>query len=385
MKKITILGSTGSIGKQTLEVIKDLEEIEVLALTANSSVDLLAEQINLFKPKYAVLMNASLINELKYKLNDKKTQILAGLEGLIEVATLDEIDLVVNAVVGAVGVKPTLEAIRAGKDIALANKETLVTAGSIVMREAKENNVKILPVDSEHNAIFQALQGEDENMVKKIILTASGGPFRTFSKNKLTNVTVKEALNHPNWDMGGKITIDSATLMNKGLEVIEAKWLFDLDYDQVDVVVHPQSIIHSLVEYEDHSILAELGLPDMKIPIQYALTYPRRKPNNLESLDLAKIGQLTFEEPKYDLFPCLKYAYQAGEIGGTMPAVLNAANEIAVNKFLKNKIKFVDIPKIIKRVMSAHQVVDNPILEDILEADVWARKQAEKEGEKVCY
>ncbi|TDX51893.1 1-deoxy-D-xylulose-5-phosphate reductoisomerase [Orenia marismortui] len=385
MKKITILGSTGSIGKQTLEVIKDLEEIEVLALTANSSVDLLAEQINVFKPKYAVLMNASLINELKYKLNDKKTKILAGLKGLIEVATLDEIDLVVNAVVGAVGVKPTLEAIRAGKDIALANKETLVTAGSIVMREAKENNVKILPVDSEHNAIFQALQGEDENMVKKIILTASGGPFRTFSKNKLTNVTVKEALNHPNWDMGGKITIDSATLMNKGLEVIEAKWLFDLDYDQVDVVVHPQSIIHSLVEYEDHSILAELGLPDMKIPIQYALTYPRRKPNNLESLDLAKIGQLTFEEPKYDLFPCLKYAYQAGEIGGTMPAVLNAANEIAVNKFLKNKIKFVDIPKIIKRVMSAHQVVDNPILEDILEADVWARKQAEKEGEKVCY
>ncbi|OCL27123.1 1-deoxy-D-xylulose-5-phosphate reductoisomerase [Orenia metallireducens] len=385
MKKITILGSTGSIGQQTLEVVEELHgQFEVLALTANSSIELLAEQINKFKPKYAVLMNDSLVNELKYKLSYNETQILTGLEGLIKVATLNEIDLLVNAVVGAIGVKPTLAAIRAGKDIALANKETLVTAGAIVMREAKDNDVKILPIDSEHNAIFQALQGEDRKAVKKIILTASGGPFRTIAADKLAEVTVAEALNHPNWNMGGKITIDSATLMNKGLEVIEAKWLFDLDYEQIDVVVHPQSIIHSLVEYKDHSILAELGLPDMKVPIQYALTYPSRNTNNLESLNLAKVGALTFEEPRKDLFPCLEYAYEAGRRGGTMPAVLNAANEIAVSKFLEGKIKFIDIPKLIKKVMSAHTVVDNPTLDQIIEADTWARLEAQKEGEKVC-
>jgi len=385
MKKIAILGSTGSIGQQTLEVVEELTgQFKVVALTANSSVEILAKQINKFKPKYAVLMNDSLLNELKYKLSYTKTQILTGLEGLIKVATLDEVDLLVNAVVGAIGVKPTLAAIRAGKDIALANKETLVTAGAIVMKEVQENNVKILPIDSEHNAIFQALQGEDRTGVKKIILTASGGPFRTISADKLAEVTVEEALNHPNWDMGGKITIDSATLMNKGLEVIEAKWLFDLDYDQIDVVVHPQSIIHSLVEYKDHSILAELGLPDMKVPIQYALTYPRRNSNNLESLNLAKVGELNFEEPRKDLFPCLNYAYEAGRRGGTMPAVLNAANEIAVSKFLDGKIKFMDIPKLIKRVMSAHEVVDNPTLDQIIEADTWARTEAQKEGEKAC-
>ncbi|PRX33636.1 1-deoxy-D-xylulose 5-phosphate reductoisomerase [Orenia metallireducens] len=385
MKKIAILGSTGSIGQQTLEVVDELNcEFKVMALTANSSIEILAEQINKFKPKYAVLMNDSLVNELKYKLSYNKTQILTGLEGLIKVATLDEVELLVNAVVGAIGVKPTLAAIRAGKDIALANKETLVTAGAIVMREAKENDVRILPIDSEHNAIFQALQGEDRAGVKKIILTASGGPFRTISADKLSEVSVEEALNHPNWDMGGKITIDSATLMNKGLEVIEAKWLFDLDYEQIDVVVHPQSIIHSLVEYKDHSILAELGLPDMKVPIQYALTYPQRNTNNLESLNLAKVGELTFEEPRKELFPCLDYAYEAGKRGGTMPAVLNAANEVAVSKFLAGKIKFIDIPKLIKMVMSAHEVVDDPTLDQIIEADTWARVEAQKEGEKVC-
>jgi 1-deoxy-D-xylulose-5-phosphate reductoisomerase len=385
MKKIAILGSTGSIGQQTLEVVEELSgQFKVMALTANSSIEILAEQINKFKPKYAVLMNDSLVNELKYKLSYSKTQILTGLEGLIKVATLDEVELLVNAVVGAIGVKPTLAAIRAGKDIALANKETLVTAGAIVMREAKENDVRILPIDSEHNAIFQALQGEDRAGVKKIILTASGGPFRTISADKLAEVSVEEALNHPNWDMGGKITIDSATLMNKGLEVIEAKWLFDLDYEQIDVVVHPQSIIHSLVEYKDHSILAELGLPDMKVPIQYALTYPQRNTNNLESLNLAKVGELTFEEPRKELFPCLDYAYEAGKRGGTMPAVLNAANEVAVSKFLAGKIKFIDIPKLIKRVMSAHEVVDDPTLDQIIEADTWARVEAQKEGEKVC-
>jgi 1-deoxy-D-xylulose-5-phosphate reductoisomerase len=385
MKKIAILGSTGSIGQQTLEVVEELSgQFKVMALTANSSIEILAEQINKFKPKYAVLMNDSLVNELKYKLSYSKTQILTGLEGLIKVATLDEVELLVNAVVGAIGVKPTLAAIRAGKDIALANKETLVTAGAIVMREAKENDVRILPIDSEHNAIFQALQGEDRAGVKKIILTASGGPFRTISADKLAEVSVEEALNHPNWDMGGKITIDSATLMNKGLEVIEAKWLFDLDYEQIDVVVHPQSIIHSLVEYKDHSILAELGLPDMKVPIQYALTYPQRNNNNLESLNLAKVGELTFEEPRKELFPCLDYAYEAGKRSGTMPAVLNAANEVAVSKFLAGKIKFIDIPKLIKRVMSAHEVVDDPTLDQIIEADTWARVEAQKEGEKVC-
>ncbi len=385
MKSISILGSTGSIGKQTLEVIEVLEEdFKVLALTANSSIDLLAAQVKKFHPEYVVLMNESLVSELKYKLSNTNVKILTGMEGLIEVVTLAELDLVVNAVVGAVGVQPTLAAIKAKKDIALANKETLVTAGEIVMREVARHGVKILPIDSEHNAIFQALEGQERSELKKIILTASGGPFRDTSLDKLATVSVNEALDHPNWDMGGKITIDSATLMNKGLEVIEAKWLFDLDYNQIDVVVHPQSIIHSLVEYQDTSILAELGLPDMKVPIQYALTYPHRQANQLESLDLAKVGELSFEEPRKDAFPCLEYAYEAGKRGGTMPAVLNAANEVAVHKFLNNKIKFLDISKLIERVMSKHQVVNNPQLEDILEADAWARRVTDKEGEEMC-
>ncbi|WP_027338729.1 1-deoxy-D-xylulose-5-phosphate reductoisomerase [Halonatronum saccharophilum] len=385
MKKISILGSTGSIGTQTLEVVEELGgEISVVALTANSSIDLLADQINKFKPKYGVLMNGELINELKYKLKHSETRILSGLDGLIKVATLEEVDMVINSLVGSIGVRPTLEAIRAGNDIGLANKETLVTAGAIVTKEAKKKGVKILPIDSEHNAIFQALRGERDRDVKRIILTASGGPFREWSKDDLKKVTVKEALNHPNWDMGGKITIDSATLMNKGLEVIEARWLFDIDYDRIDVVVHPQSIVHSLVEFNDSSVLAELGLPDMRVPIQYALTYPDRVENSLDSLDLAKVARLTFEEPKRDLFPCLEYAYEAGRIGGTMPAVLNAGNEIAVDMFLNGGIKFLDIPRVISKVMSVHHLVDSPSLDQILEADRWAREQAKREGEKLC-
>ncbi|MCK8816493.1 1-deoxy-D-xylulose-5-phosphate reductoisomerase [Natroniella sulfidigena] len=383
MKKISILGSTGSIGKQTLEVIDNLtDDFEVLALTANQNVELLTAQVKKYKPQYAVLMNEEAATELKYNLKDLQTEVLVGKSGLIKAATLAEIDLVVNAVVGAVGVKPTLEAIKAGKDIGLANKETLVTAGEIVMREAKQYGVSILPIDSEHNAIFQALQGEEQEQVSRIILTASGGPFREANATDLEEVTVEQALNHPNWDMGGKITIDSATLMNKGLEVIEAKWLFDLDFEQIDVVVHPQSIVHSLVEYQDHSMLAELGLPDMKVPIQYVLTYPKRKENRLESLELAEVGKLTFEEPKRELFPCLDFAYQAGKIGGTMPAVLNAANEIAVAQFLNGELKFIQIPQIIQKVMEAHQSVKNPTLDDILAADSWAREQARKEGDR---
>ncbi len=385
MKTITILGSTGSIGKQTLKVITEIEaEIDVFALTANSSVELLFKQIKKFKPQYAVLMNEKKASELKYRLNDFPTTVLSSMEGLVNVATAQEVDLVVNSVVGSVGVKPTYEAIKAQKDIALANKETLVTAGSIIMAEAAKNNVDILPVDSEHNAIFQALQGEKRADLKRIILTASGGPFRKYNKQELNQVSVEQALDHPNWDMGGKITIDSATLMNKGLEVIEAKWLFELSYDEIDVVVHPQSIIHSLVEYKDHSVLAELGLPDMKVPIQYALTYPQRVENNLKALNLAEIAKLTFEAPKKDLFPCLDYAYQAGREGGTMPAVLNAANEIAVSAFLDNKIKFVDIPRIIEQAMAKHKRITKPELSDIFKADKWAREQAKKEVEINC-
>ena len=385
MKTITILGSTGSIGKQTLKVITEIEaEIDVFALTANSSVELLFKQIKKFKPQYAVLMNEKKASELKYRLNDFPTTVLSSMEGLVNVATAQEVDLVVNSVVGSVGVKPTYEAIKAQKDIALANKETLVTAGSIIMAEAAKNNVDILPVDSEHNAIFQALQGEKRADLKRIILTASGGPFRKYNKQELNQVSVEQALDHPNWDMGGKITIDSATLMNKGLEVIEAKWLFELSYDEIDVVVHPQSIIHSLVEYKDHSVLAELGLPDMKVPIQYALTYPQRVENNLKALNLAEIAKLTFEAPKKDLFLCLDYAYQAGREGGTMPAVLNAANEIAVSAFLDNKIKFVDIPRIIEQAMAKHKRITKPELSDIFKADKWAREQAKKEVEINC-
>jgi 1-deoxy-D-xylulose-5-phosphate reductoisomerase len=385
MKGITILGSTGSIGTQTLEVIKELNlDYEIIALTANRNVDELEVQVREFEPEFAVMMNEKAAKELEYKLVDLNTKVLAGKKGLIEVATNEKVELVVNAVVGAAGLLPTLEAIEATKDIALANKETLVIAGELVMSRAKEKGIQVLPIDSEHNAIFQALTGEEQKDIEQIILTASGGPFRGSTAQELSNVTVDEALDHPNWDMGGKITIDSATLMNKGLEVIEAKWLFGVGFDEIEVVVHPQSIIHSLVQFKDASIIAELGLPDMKVPIQYALTYPQRVKNNLERLDLSQIATLEFEKPDRNLFPCLDYAYEAGKTGGTLPAVLNAANEVAVAEFLNGQLNFIEIPQLIRRVMDRHSVVEKPDLDEILDTDRWARAQSRKEGEAFC-
>ncbi|AZR72379.1 1-deoxy-D-xylulose-5-phosphate reductoisomerase [Anoxybacter fermentans] len=384
MKKIAILGSTGSIGTQTLEVV-DQGGFEVIALSANSSVIKLATQALKYRPKMVVLMNSAFLDELEYRLKGTDIKVLAGMEGLIEAVTDPDVELIVNALVGAVGIRPTLEGIRAGKQIALANKETLVAAGELVMQEAQRYGIDILPIDSEHNAIFQALAGEDRSKISRLILTASGGPFRNYSREELKKVTPAQALKHPNWDMGGKITIDSATLMNKGLEVIEAHWLFGIDYDRIDVVVHPQSIVHSLVEFVDSSILAELGLPDMRVPIQYALTYPERRKNFLERLDLVKVGELTFEKPKRDLFPCLELAYQAGRRGGTLPAVMNAANEVAVAKFLNEEISFLEIPELIRRVMEKHQVIDSPDLNQILAADQWARAEIERMVEDVDF
>ena len=381
MKRLTILGSTGSIGTQTLDVV-DAYGFQVVALTANSRVDLLAAQALQYRPKLVVVMNPHYKDELEYKLQGTNIKVLTGMEGLLEAATHPEADMVVNALVGAVGVRPTWEAIQSGKDIALANKETLVTAGALIMGEAAARGVAILPVDSEHNALFQALHGEQRQAVNRLILTASGGPFRNYTQEQLLKVTKAQALKHPNWEMGGKITIDSATLMNKGLEVIEARWLFDVDYDHIDVVVHPQSIVHSLVEFHDSSILAELGVPDMRVPIQYALTYPVRMKNTLERLDLVKVGQLTFEAPKWELFPCLNLAISAGRRGGTLPAVMNAANEVAVYKFLADEIGFMQIAEIIKEVMDRHEVITSPGLSEILDADQWARGETERVVER---
>lgn len=380
-KNIAILGSTGSIGTQTLDVAQKDSNIRILGLTTNTNIELLEQQIECFNPKAVCVMDSAKAIELKERLTKKNITIavLTGLEGLIHIATLPEVEMVVTAVVGMIGLLPTVEAIKHKKNIALANKETLVTAGEIVMNLAKENNVQILPVDSEHSAIFQSLQGNKHEQVEKLILTASGGPFRDYQKEDLNNVTIKDALNHPNWSMGSKITIDSATLMNKGLEVIEAKHLFNVAPSQIDVVVHRQSIIHSMVEYQDGSVIAQLGCPDMRHPIGYALYYPEReKADYIEKLNLAKIGTLTFEEPKRDVFPCLDLAYKALAIGGTMPAVLNAANEVVVDYFLKGQIAFVKIPDIIHEVMLEHICINRPSLEEILEADCWAREFTRK-------
>ncbi|MCK8823514.1 1-deoxy-D-xylulose-5-phosphate reductoisomerase [Fuchsiella alkaliacetigena] len=385
MKGLSILGSTGSIGSQTLEVISDLDlDYDIIALTANRSWEKLAEQVQQFEPELAVLMNEEAAQELKYKVSGLQTEVLTGKEALIRAATAEEADLVINSLVGAVGLVPTLEAIQAQKDIGLANKESLVIGGELVMSQVEEYGCQLLPIDSEHNAIFQALAGEKLEDVEKLILTASGGPFRGSSSEDLAEVTVEAALNHPNWDMGGKITIDSATLMNKGLEVIEAHWLFGIDFADIEVVVHPQSIVHSLVQFKDAAVLAELGLPDMKVPIQHVLTYPQREENALSRLNLAEIGRLDFEEPDLQTFPCLKYAYQAGQQGGTMPAVLNAANEVAVAKFLAGELNFIEIPELIASVMVKHKVVKSPSLEDVLAADNWARAESKKEGENFC-
>ena len=375
MKKISILGSTGSIGTQTLDVVRaNRDKFEVVAISANSSINLLLEQIKEFKPKYVAVYNEASAKVLKEMIpSDINIEVLSGMEGLVTISSLDEIDVLLTAIVGMIGLVPTLEAIKKGKTIALANKETLVTAGQLVMEEAKKNNVKILPVDSEHSAIFQCLNGENNKEIESLILTASGGPFRGKTKSELLNVTKNEALKHPNWSMGRKISIDSSTLMNKGLEVIEAKWLFDVNTDKIDVVVHPQSIIHSMVQFVDSSIIAQMGCPDMKLPIQYALTYPDRILNDFERLDFSKLNSLTFEKPDLETFPCLKLAYDSLNMGGTYSAVLNAANEVLVNEFLEDKIGFYDIPYYIEKTLDAHKSISKPSLEEILHIDKCSR------------
>lgn len=369
MKKIAILGSTGSIGTQTLEVVRENRDIEVRGLAAGSNTKLLEEQIREFRPRMAAVWDEKKAQELRVKVSDLDVEIVSGMEGLLLVSVLEEVDILVTAVVGMIGIRPTIEAIRAGKDIALANKETLVTAGHIIMPLAKEKGVSILPVDSEHSAIFQSLQGNEKRAVHKILLTASGGPFRGKKEEDLLDIRVEDALKHPNWAMGQKITIDSSTMVNKGLEVMEAKWLFDVEMDQVQVVIQPQSIIHSMVEYVDGAVMAELGTPDMKLPIQYALYYPERRYLPGGRVDFWKLGRLDFEEPDMDTFYGLALAYEAGREGGTLPTVFNAANELAVKQFLNREIKYLEITEIIEDCMRAHKNILNPTLEQILETE----------------
>ena len=370
MKKIGILGATGSIGTQTLEIVRNhRDEVQVVALAAGKNAALLEKQIREFKPRLAVLWDEEASRDLKERVSDLDVKVLSGMEGLLEIAAMEEMEALVTAVVGMIGVQPTLAAIEHGKDILLANKETLVTAGHLLMPLAKEKGVKILPVDSEHSAIFQSLNGEKKSQVKKILLTASGGPFRGKKREELAGMRVEDALKHPNWSMGRKITIDSSTLVNKGLEVIEAKWLFDVDVEDIDVVVHPQSIIHSMVSFKDSSVISQMGCPDMRLPIVYALTYPDRIETDYERLDLAKVATLTFEKPDMDTFPCLGLAYKALKLGGTYAAALNSANEFLVNEFLNDKIGFYDIPYYIEKTLDCHKNRVNPTLEDILEVD----------------
>ena len=372
MKKIAILGSTGSIGTQTLDVVREhSDELQVVALAAGSNKERLKEQIKEFHPKLVSLSDEKKAQELKEELAGEQVEVVCGMEGLIEVAGADSADVVVTAVVGMMGILPTMEAIKKGKDIALANKETLVTAGHLIIPMAKEYGVSILPVDSEHSAIFQSLQGEPKAALDKILLTASGGPFRGKSAEFLETVTLEDALNHPNWSMGPKITIDSSTMVNKGLEVMEAKWLFGVDYSQIEVVIQPQSIIHSMVQYVDGAIIAQLGTPDMRVPIEYALFYPERRSLSGARLDFSKLSQITFEKPDYKVFRGLSLAIEAGKTGGTMPTVFNAANERAVAKFLKGEIKYTDIVRSIEKCMDAHKVSAHPDLEEILATEQW--------------
>ncbi|MBI9011955.1 MAG: 1-deoxy-D-xylulose-5-phosphate reductoisomerase [Clostridiales bacterium] len=370
MKKITILGSTGSIGTQSINILsKYPNDFKIIALTGNQNIELLLKQTTEIKPKYVVIFNEIIYKAKKHLFDHLEVTVLSGLSGLIEVATLEDVDVVINSVVGNIGLMPTLKAIQAKKQVAIANKECLVTAGEILMKEASLHQVDILPIDSEHSAIFQALQGNSLKDIKRVILTASGGPFRNTSREAIENMKASDALKHPNWSMGRKISIDSATLMNKGLEVIEAKWLYDLSIDQIDVIVHPQSIIHSMVEYHDHSIIAQMSLPTMEIPILYALSYPERKPMMFETVDFVKLGALTFEAPRRDDFPCLDLAFEAINRGGLVPTVLNAANEELVYAYLKNEISFYDISKYVEKAMNHFDIRQLTSIDDVLVYD----------------
>ena len=380
MKAITLLGSTGSIGTQTLDIVSQYpDQFRIVGLAAGRNVEMLAQQIRQFRPAIAAISDPELLPELKIAIADNSPQpiLLAGQEGVIEVARYGDAEVVVTGIVGCAGLLPTIAAIEAGKDIALANKETLIAGGPVVNPLVAKHGVKLLPADSEHSAIFQCLQGVPNNGLRRILLTASGGAFRDWPTEKLTEVTVADALKHPNWSMGRKITVDSATLMNKGLEVIEAHYLFGLEYDQIDIVIHPQSIIHSLIELQDTSVLAQLGWPDMRLPLLYALSWPERIYTDWERLDLVKAGNLTFREPDHNKYPCMQLAYSVGRAGGSMPAVLNAANEQAVALFLEEEIRFLDIPRCIEWVCEKHKAdnCSNPSLDDILAADRWARLQ----------
>lgn len=367
-KRLIILGSTGSIGTQALEVARDNKDIKIVGLAAKGSVDLVEKQVREFNPKYVAMYDESAAAALKERLVDLPVAVYSGMDGLLELSHKDDYDILLTAIVGMIGIRPTIEAINSGKDIALANKETLVTAGHIIMPLAKEKGVQILPVDSEHSAIFQSLQGNPKK-IKRILLTASGGPFRGRTRDEMKEVTVADALKHPNWSMGRKITIDSATMVNKGLEVMEAKWLFDVDYDQIQVVVHPESILHSAVEYVDGAVIGQMSVPDMKLPIQYALYYPDRMPMQGNELDFFKAGTMNFMAPDMDTFYGLKLAIKAGKRGGSLPTVYNAANERAVALFLDNKIKFLEIAELIEKCMDNHKVIDNPSLDEILNAE----------------
>lgn len=369
MKKIAILGSTGSIGTQTLDVVRANKDLQVLGISAGRNVKKLEEQVREFHPRLVAVWEEDAAKELAVRISDLDVRVVSGMDGLLELAAMQETEILVTAIVGMLGIRPTMEAIRAGKDIALANKETLVTAGHLIMPMAKEYGVKILPVDSEHSAIFQAINGEHKEEIQKLLITASGGPFRGKKRKDLEHVTLADTLKHPNWVMGQKITVDSATLVNKGLEVMEARWLFDMDLEHIQVVVQPQSVIHSMVEFKDGGIMAQLGTPDMRLPIQYALYYPHRRYLDGERLDFAKLGQITFEEPDMETFAGLPMAIEASAMGGTMPTVFNAANELAVKKFLRQEIGFLDIYEIIGQSMSRHTKSENPNLEEILDAE----------------
>jgi len=377
MKRLAVLGSTGSIGVNTLDIVRQFpDRFEVVGLSAGLNSQLLKQQILEFRPKVVSLLNTGLTETLRRELSSVPVEIVHGVEGLIRVATHPDVDQVVSALVGAVGLIPTLSAIKTGKAIALANKETLVMAGKIIMEEARRNHTQLLPIDSEHSAIFQSLLGHRREDVHRIILTASGGPFFKLSPRELETVTAREALHHPNWEMGRKITIDSASLMNKGLEVIEAHWLFDMPVEKIDVQIHPQSVVHSMVEYVDGSVVAQMGITDMRVPISYALTFPERLPLNLPRLNLLQKGELSFFPPDPERFPCLTLAYRSIQIGETLPAVLNAANEIAVSAFLEGSLKFTDLPLLIQQVMNQHEVKPVKTVEDILRADQWGREKS---------